>query len=100
MAKKVFALLTDVNTAKDEEGFIRELSEFVAARDIELKVLPSVEKLSEMEASKALKDLAVAVKKASIDRQSALSGDTEGLMRTIRAKKELQELQKAVFTVS
>ncbi len=58
MAKKVFALLTDVNTAKDEEGFIRELSEFVASRDIELKVLPSVEKLSEMEASKALKDLA------------------------------------------
>ena len=40
------------------------------------------------------------MKKASIDRQSALSGDTEGLMRTIRAKKELQELQKAVFTVS
>ena len=52
------------------------------------------------ERSKALKDLAVSVKKASIDRQSALSGDTEGLMRTIRAKKELQELQKAVFTVS
>ena len=57
MAKKVFALLTDDRTAKDEAGFIQELSDFAASRDIELKVLPSVDKLTEFEAGKAIKDL-------------------------------------------
>ena len=58
MAKKVFALLTDDRTAQDEAGFIQELSDFAASRDIELKVLPSVDKLTEFEAGKAIKDLA------------------------------------------
>ena len=45
---------------------------------------------------KALKDLVYSVKKASVDRMSrSAPGDAAALVRTIQAKKELQELRKA-----